>query len=387
MKNNTVAVAKNIWDWVQITIGDQPIGDDWREKLDKWISGKKQPTFKQLEDFSAKIRIPLGYFLLKTPPTEKLEILEYRTVGSTVVSNPSRELTDTIHQMESIQNWMRDYLIQNHSEKIPLVSCLDPSVPISAMASQMRKYLKIDEKWYTESQSAEMSFNWLRQRMSALGIIIMMNGTALDNTRRVLKVEEFRAFTLIDEYAPLIFINAADSFGGKLFSLLHEIVHIGLGHNSFFNLSPSNSGNLSQIEAMSNAVAAEILVPMSAFVEEWGKNTENLEVSAKIDHLQAIFKCGSVVIVRRALDKKFISPDDYNKFVDNAIQNFLKFKQNRGSGGNYYNTKKSRIDSRFLLSLDSSVREGRTLFTDAYRMTNTSIDTFNQLVKEVKGSA
>ena len=33
-------------------------------------------------------------------------------------------------------------------------------------------------------------------------------------------------FTLIDAYAPLIFINAADSESGRVFSLLHEFVHI-----------------------------------------------------------------------------------------------------------------------------------------------------------------
>ena len=63
----------------------------------------------------------------------------------------------------------------------------------------------------------------------------MMNGVVGNNTHRKLSVNEFRAFTLIDEYAPLIFINTADSKNGKLFSILHEFVHVLLGKNSFYN--------------------------------------------------------------------------------------------------------------------------------------------------------
>jgi len=41
----------------------------------------------------------------------------------------------------------------------------------------------------------------------------------------------------------------------------------------------------------------------------------------------------------------------------------------------------SRIDSRFLKMLTSSVAAGRTLYTDAYRLTNTNRFTFRDLNK------
>ena len=39
-------------------------------------------------------------------------------------------------------------------------------------------------------------------------------------------LSEFRAFTLVDPYVPLIFINSCDTDNGKLFSLVHETAHI-----------------------------------------------------------------------------------------------------------------------------------------------------------------
>ena len=45
----------------------------------------------------------------------------------------------------------------------------------------------------------------------------MMSGIVGNNTHRPLNIDEFRAFSVIDEYAPLIFINSNDSINGKLF--------------------------------------------------------------------------------------------------------------------------------------------------------------------------
>ena len=54
----------------------------------------------------------------------------------------------------------------------------------------------------------------------------MQNGTVGFDTHRKLDLNEFRAFMLYDEIAPLIFINAADTTPGKIFSLIHEYIHI-----------------------------------------------------------------------------------------------------------------------------------------------------------------
>ena len=60
-----------------------------------WISGVKTPTFKQLERFSKKVYLPVGYLLLSEPPAEKLPIPFFRT-GKNQAEKVGVNVHDTI---------------------------------------------------------------------------------------------------------------------------------------------------------------------------------------------------------------------------------------------------------------------------------------------------
>ncbi|MGI6433322.1 MAG: hypothetical protein ACOXZ4_05695 [Sphaerochaetaceae bacterium] len=175
-----------------------------------------------------KTHIPLGYFFLQTPPKEKIKLLEYRTIANAEFDIPSRDLIDTITDMEQIVDWTRNYLISEGSEINTIVGKLKGNSHIEVIADYIRQTLGISVRWF---ETAENPFTYLRNRMSEVGIIVMMSGIVRNNTHRALDINEFRAFTIIDEYAPLIFINSMDSKNGKLFSLLHEFTPHLLGRN------------------------------------------------------------------------------------------------------------------------------------------------------------
>ena len=43
-------------------------------KLEQWLRGEANPTFKQLEAFAAATRTPIGYFFVAEPPSESIPI-------------------------------------------------------------------------------------------------------------------------------------------------------------------------------------------------------------------------------------------------------------------------------------------------------------------------
>lgn len=97
-----------------------------------------------------------------------------------------------------------------------------------SIVDRIRKDLELDTTWYEKCRNSREAFGFIRGQLETCGVIVMMNGVVGKNTHRALDINEFRAFTMVDEWAPLVFINAADSNGARLFSLLHEAAHIWL---------------------------------------------------------------------------------------------------------------------------------------------------------------
>ena len=115
-----VIVSPEILDWVVNHTRMDALPSQITEYLELWRSGKKNPTFNQLEKVSSATRIPLGYFFLQTPPQEDVSIVDYRTIDSIELDTPSRELVDTIHDMEQIQDWMHNHLVSEGASVLRL---------------------------------------------------------------------------------------------------------------------------------------------------------------------------------------------------------------------------------------------------------------------------
>ena len=96
-----VNVSMEILDWVIAHIKIDALPNQIREYLNLWVNGEKEPTFNQVEKVSKATGIPLGYFFLQTPPVEELSIVEYRTIDSIELKNPSRNLIDAHRRFRS----------------------------------------------------------------------------------------------------------------------------------------------------------------------------------------------------------------------------------------------------------------------------------------------
>lgn len=384
-----IDISSEVLSWVAAHVQKRTLSQQIVEYLNLWSSGKKKPTFNQIEKVSKATGIPLGYFFLEQPPKEDLSFVEYRTVDSIELENPSRNLIDVIHDMDQIQEWMRNYLISEGSAPVNCVGILKEETSCEIFSQKVRDLLGLPVEWYLKSKTTEDSFKMLRKTISNLGTLVMMSGIVGNNTHRPLLIDEFRAFSVIDEYAPLIFINSNDSINGKLFSLLHEFSHVCLGENSLFNDRYGTGEKVRKTETLCNAVAAEVLVPQKIFVREWTTAIKQNEPEQAIHVLAGKFKCGVTVIARKAYDNGLIKYDLYQKTAKLAVRLYnesrSRLKEQGESGGDYYRTAVSRIDQRFFSLLVGSVHEGKTLYSDAFRLTNTNRSTFTKLVESVGG--
>lgn len=353
-------------------------------ELESWREGGKKPTFNQIDHISRATHIPLGYFFLTKPPVEETPLLQFRTINSNSTDLPSRNLIDTIDEMEQIIDWTKNYLQSEGIDRNEIVGSMKDEKNPAVIANYIRKVLGLSESWFEGVSDSGNAFKRIRERISEHGILVMMNGVVRNNTRRPLSVEEFRAFALTDSFAPLIFINGADSNNGRLFSLIHEFTHICLGVDNLYNVGFSDIENQEDIEVICNAVASEILVPQDVFRKKWKELSIVCRTSDEtIKKLSAYFNCSSVVIARKALDASLISKSDYETVVDESIAGFRAMVATRARGGEYYKTMRSRLDRRFFNMVLDSVSNGKTQYSEAFRLTNTNRNTFLKLAERM----
>ena len=226
MPTAKIEISKNILEWVLRT-SEGSLNEKWTDNVKQWINGDKNPTVNQISQLSKASKIPFGYLFLQEPPKVELPLLNFRTVNNDSIEEPSKELLDTVYEMQSKVSWLSDYRKDQGMNKISFIGMNNEYKQLdgSEKAERILNYFDLDSDWNFKKGKP---FNVLRERVTNYGITVSVNGV-VRNTRRHLNQNEFRAFVIIDDFAPLIFINSRDSFNARLFSLVHELVHIWYG--------------------------------------------------------------------------------------------------------------------------------------------------------------
>jgi len=350
-------------------------------KIAGWISRDVCPTLKQLESFAAATNTPLGYFFLNEPPEEKLPIPDFRTVKGEP-ERPSPNLLDTIQTMQSRCEWMGEFLLEEGQPPLSFIKSATLKANPTEVAIEMRNILSLPNGWANKVQTWEEALRLLRKAIENVGIMVVINGVVGNNTHRVLDVEEFRGFALVDEYAPLIFINGRDYISAQMFTVIHELCHLWLGYEgvSIFNkLQPVKIN----VEEFCNQVAAEFLVPSDEF-KKFLRENKRVSDYDLFNILARKFKVSPLVTARRALDMKCISKGRFFEFYDTYTEKVNRLKEvrkkSKKSGGHFWNTQIVRIGELFGSAVAQATLEGRLLYRDAYRLTGLKGKTFDSYV-------
>lgn len=334
-------------------------------KLDDWLEGKASPTLRQLEQYSKATLAPLGYFFLSAPPEEKLPIPHFRTLKDEQSEKASPELIETINTYLRRQEWMREYLREQGHEPLSFIASVKDSDSAEVISENIKQTLGLPKQgWGKDIRTWTEALKRLTVSIEQCGIMVTFNGVLGNNTWRTLNVEEFRGFVLVDDYAPLIFINNQDSKAAQMFTLAHELAHLWLGSSAVFDLRQIQPAD-DRIEIQCNNIAAEFLVPGSELKEFWVtvKSTDT-----PFGTIARRFKVSEIVAARRVMDLELITKEEFFSFYDT----YLKQNRNIVRDDEWFDSKatqKNRLSRLFTLTVLKAVREGNLLYNDAYRLT------------------
>lgn len=272
------------------------------EKLAQWEQGATKPTIGQVRKMSEKYKRPLNVFFLTDKPdiSHDAPVHDFRTLESGVSRNPSRYLRFALRRMKE---WQEDALelsslLQTEIPEFDLQ--IDITSNPERSAETIRRWLgiQIEEQLSWSRTDRYVALNEWRQSIESRAVLTFQGS--------YIELSEMRGASLFSRKMPVILLNSGDTPNGRLFTLIHELVHLALhgsGLCEVANVRPRDPRE-DKVEIFCNHVAGAVLVPADIlFKNDQIKNAERkAEWSNEfISELASEFKVSRFVILRRLL--------------------------------------------------------------------------------------
>ncbi|NQT39747.1 MAG: ImmA/IrrE family metallo-endopeptidase [Planctomycetes bacterium] len=286
------------------------------ETLRAWESSDQQPTLAKLRKACEVYRRPLAVFFLPEPPRDFSTLRDFRQLPQTQKGQFSSKLRFLIRQTQYRQKWLSEYARQQEAKPLGFVGSVSLDDSVDAVARKASRQLRVSmadrESWTGMAQAYRA---WIAA-CERIGVFVFLSGGV--------PIEEMRGFAMPDRFAPAIMVNAKDSEGGRIFSLLHEYVHLLLGAEgvSGLHVSPRSRSADARVEVFCNAVAAELLVPARELTERL-KATESFDVDTRIRKMAKVFLVSREVIARRFIGLRLLNNAEYNARRDQYRRDFV----------------------------------------------------------------
>lgn len=318
----------------------------------------------QAEKLAEITKVPFGTLFLDVPPTlYKPDIPDLR-------QKPNAEPLSTffyevLEDIKNKQDWYVEFLKDHGAEKLEFVGKFKSKefVDHELIARDIRSTLNLS----IIKKNSTNKDNYLKlmiERCEEEGILVFKNGVVKNASIKTLDLDEFRGFVLVDEYAPVIFLNGRDAPSALVFTLAHELAHIWLGSSGVDDLDIYGND---PTEVLCNQIAADVLVPKAEFIHYWEILEGNLSEIA--DH----FFVSKLMISRVALTNGKIGKELYKDLYDYEYENFRRIRDSKsGGGGNFFNMVPSRNSPLLTKTIVNQALSGNMLLRDAGKLLNVS---------------
>ncbi len=321
------------------------------EKLARIEQGQKEPTRPQLIKMAGQYRRPLLTFYLSKPPQMGKRGVDFRTLAARDRSSDEARLDALVREIRARQSMVRVMLEdEDEAETLAFVGSRRMEDGRAAVLESLQVLLGLDAADYRAQSNASLAFGLLRGKAEDAGIFVLLKGD-LGNYQTALDTAVFRGFSIADEVAPFIVINDQDAQPAWSFTLLHETVHLLLGHTG---ISGSNAEN--EVERFCNDVAGEFLLPereLAGLVLD--SHSDVRQVSERITALATRIKVSSAMVAYKAYRHGLISQTTHNQLAGLFRQAWRGERERRRarareqeSGPSYYRVRRHRLGNRMI---------------------------------------
>lgn len=321
------------------------------EKLALIERGQKEPSRPQLIKMAGQYRRPLLTFYLSKPPQKSNRGVDFRTLPQSEHSPEEALLDALIREIRARQSMVRVIMEdEDEAEPLPFVGSHRIEDGPAVLLESLQALLGLNATVYRAQLNESAAFALLRRSAEEAGIFVLLKGN-LGNYKTALDTTVFRGFAIADEVAPFIVINDQDAKSAWSFTLLHETVHLLLGHTGISGDSAEN-----EIERFCNDVAGEFLLPARELRQlSLNRSVPVGNITARISTLASEFKVSRAMIAYKAYRADLITRETYNQLNVSYREEWLRNRETLRERTrqnetilNYYRVRRHRLGSRLI---------------------------------------
>ncbi|MCU0285606.1 MAG: XRE family transcriptional regulator [Acidobacteria bacterium] len=299
-------------------------------RLNEWEEGSKKPTIKQAIKMAEIYKRPLSLFYLNEPPKDfQIAMKDFRTLPPGLPGIYSPALLLELRSAASRRNIVVDLVDDSNSGNFPLLGNISLDRDPEQIGKNIRELLNINwhiqQKWKTQGEA----LNWWRESIENLNVLVFHT----NHQGHTVELEEARGFSINEKQFPVIMLNSKDSNAGRIFTLIHELVHLMLNNGGVCDcLERAISGPISGVEMFCNRAAGAILVPSEILKKHevvkkhgGGKQWKDEE----IETLSSDFSVSNETLLRRLLIFGLTSERFYQSKREEYSERWAKIKIER----------------------------------------------------------
>jgi|CXWL01.1.fsa_nt_gi Zn-dependent peptidase ImmA (M78 family) len=295
------------------------------EQLAEWERGGSRPSIPQLRKLAGRYKRPLAVFYLPTPPKDFEALHDYRRLPGEFDTAESPALRLEIRKARYRRQVALELLRALDEEPVTFALRATRSEDPDTVAARARAALGITIEDQVSWRDPYTALNAWRAALERLGILVFQ-ATGIERA-------EMRGFSIAEWPLPAVAVNVKDQARGRIFTLLHELVHLMLREEGLCDLREDRSlpAEEQRTEVFCNRVAGAILLPREALLNEptvAAKPIPGTWTDAELDYFVRRYQGSSEAVLRRLL----ILGKTTEAFYRRKREEFLAFQEPPGNG-------------------------------------------------------
>lgn len=297
--------------------------------MEAWENGDEHPTLPQAKSLAKQYRVPFAYFYLPNTPekTKRLDKVDYRTFGNLGIGEMSRELRWFLRDIEDRRDTMIELYEKAELEPIPLTLNISAEVAEDIFAAQIRSFLSLSEQVQIKLRKPETALSYCISKLEEQDFLVFQAAK--------ISPEEMRGLSIAYDVFPIIALNRKDEPSARLFSLLHELVHILSRTSGICNDMSQDKAQLGKMELFCNKIAGLALVPTQQL-----KKNKNIVLIQQyglddtyVNALARDFAVSREVILHRLWDIGIIGQTTYFDTFNRYSEEYIAYKSRAKKDG------------------------------------------------------